>query len=571
MNQKYKEKRKQALKSESEAKKLRDEKKFDEAADKFKEAAYAWKKLRNERDYLWCMANHFFFKGVARSRDQKHEEAYFYFERSKGFYRCMHAEIGIAKQVNVCEANMFAEKAYTERTNHNYAVSANLFFDACKLFTDISQVSRLKHEFQAYICLGLGEMRNENYGKAKNYFKIAEAIASDLKDDQLANWAKAHMCECGYYYAKDEGDLVGIINALKKIVGYYEKTNDHTGLLVSKADLAKYRGLWLKVKKKFVDAIQCFHDAISLHQQASDYDPKNQYRHQFSAFYDSALVKGTEADIDLLINNDYNSASIKYEEASKKFAKCADEKSASVYLNLSKLCKYLTNDSFKEATSILEKLSVDFKLPVRPTSIREFLSCTNSMIAEHTLEMVKTTIELDRGHSFEARVRELILSFDNREVDGREIQVRPNSIESLKLSRYEKVERKIFKPRTDEIGIVFEDDTPIEIDILAERTEGNRRFLLLAECKHSPNKVFGTRELALFTKKADLAEVRYKKLADLSEEYQPIIEQKWFITTGNFDDNAIKFARSNNIILIGTTTLNRLLKRFEFPRIRVQK
>jgi len=567
MKQKYTEKHKEALKSESQAKKLRDEKRFDEAANKFKEAAYAWKKLRNEQNYLWCTANHYFFRGIDLQKDKKHEEAYFQFERSREFFR----KIGITKQISYCEARMCDAKAGIARNNHNFVRSANLFFKARELITDISENLRAYYEFQAHISLGLGEMRVGDYSKAKTYFKIAEATARASKDYQNANWAKAHICECEYYHAKDEGDLQRIIKALERVVGYYARTKDQTGILVGKGDLAKYRGLWLKIGKKFVDAKQCFDEAISWYRQASEHDQKHSYRHQFSASYASALVVGTGADIDLLLNKEYYSASTKYYEASKKFASCGDEKSASVYLNLSQLCKYLANGNLKEATSVLGILSLDFRPTPGPTSIMEFLSHTSLMITRHTSKIVNEIIELDKGPSFEARVRELILSFDNREVDGREIRVLPHSIEKLKLSKYEKVERKILKPKTDEIGIVFEDDTPVEIDILAERIEGNRRFLLLAECQHSPRKVFGTRELTLLEKKADLVKVRYKKLAELSEESQPIIEQKWFITTGNFDDYAIKFAQSNNIILVGIVALNSLLKLFKFPRIREQK
>lgn len=567
MEEKHKEKHKEALKSESQAKKLRDERRFHEAAEKFQEAASTWKELHKERDFLWCIANYHYFRGIGLVNDGKPQEAYFHFGSGKEFYR----KLDIMKQVIFCEAHMYAAKGDIERINHNFMDSARFYFKACDLLTDISHHSRLKYEFEGFVSLGDGERRNGNYMEAMNYFRLAEATARVLKNYPDANWAKAHMYECQYYHEKNKGNLRQIIRILERIVYHYAKTEDQTGLLVSKGDLAKYRGLWSKIEKKFDDAKQCFNDAISWYQRTLESDPRSRHRHQFSISYASALAVGNEADIDLLINNDFSSASVKYDAASKKFASCGDEKSSSVYQNLSQLCKHLENGKLQEALPVLGKLSADFKLPSTPTSIREFISCTGLMISNHALNLVKEIAELDKGPAFEARIRELIRSFDNREIYGREIQLLPYSIEKLNLNRYEKVERRILKPKTDEIGIVFRDDTPVEIDILAERMEGKRRFLLIAECKHSPSKVFKTHELILLKKKAELVKVRYKKLAELCEEHQPIIEQKWFITTGSFGNNAVEFAQTNNIILAGITTLNSLLKRFRLPRIRIQE
>lgn len=411
-------------------------------------------------------------------------------------------------------------------------------------------------------------MKNEAFHKAKDYFELAEETAKVLKNYQNANWVRAHVYECEYYEAKYERDLGRIIRLLKKIVKHYAKTQDRTAFFVNKGDLAKYRGLRLKIEKRFSDAAQCFVDSVSWHRKALASDPRYSDKHRLSVQYSSALAVGTAADIDLLARNDFSDASIKYDEASQKFAYCGDMKSASIYMNLAQLSRSLANDNFKAALSVMGKLSSDFRLPSKSMSLKEFLSYTGLMISSYAAKMVKEIVEIDKGPSFEARVRELIKSFDNREVDGREIQALPHSIRKLKLTRYNKVERRIFKPRNDEIGIVFEDDAPVEIDVLAERMEGNRRFLLLAECKHSPDKVFRTRELALLKRKTEFVEARYKKLADLCEEHQPIIEQEWFVTTGRFYDDAIEFARINKIILIGIDALNNLLKCFQSPRIR---
>ena len=557
-----KESYKEALKLEHQAKKLKDKRKLEEAADKFKDAAYIWQKSQNKRNYLWCMANYHFHQGMAFLKSKKYEEANSQFESSKELFE----KRGVTKQVIVCEAYMYEAKAHMERINHNFGESAKLFFKACELITSISVRSRRYYEYEAYISLGFGEMRNGNYSEAKNYFRLAQAIAEILGDHQIVNWAKAHECECEYYTAKDEGDIKQIIEALNKVVGGYAKTKDRTALFVSEGDLAKYRGLWLKIKKKFNAAAKCFYDAEFWYSQALKSDPKHADRHRFSVRYASALVTGTKADIDL-INYNFDSASMNYVEASGKFAGCHDEKSAIIYKNLSQLSQSLASGNVNQALSVLKKLSRKFKLPPKPPSVKEFISVIGPIISDYTSKMVKEIIELDKGPSFEARVRELIQLFDDREVNGKQIGVLP-PIKKLKLNRYEKVERKIFKPKPDEIGVVFKDNTPVEIDILAERKEGNRKFLLVAECQHSPSRVIKTHELNLLVKKAALVEIRYKKLAELQEEYEPKIEHKLFITTGNFSNSAVEFAQVNDIKLIGITALNNLLKQFGFPRIR---
>lgn len=120
------EKHKKALEIESQAKRFKDEKRFDEAGIAFKKAALSWKRLNNERDYLWCMANHYYFEGLYFLNESRYEEAYSQFERSKQFFR----KLSIKKQVAFCEARMYGAKANIERDRNNFADSAKLFFKA---------------------------------------------------------------------------------------------------------------------------------------------------------------------------------------------------------------------------------------------------------------------------------------------------------------------------------------------------------------------------------------------------------------------------------------------------------
>ncbi len=112
------------------------------------------------------------------------------------------------------------------------------------------------------------------------------------------------------------------------------------------------------------------------------------------------------------------------------------------------------------------------------------------------------------------------------------------------------MERKVFKPKPDEVGIVFEDDTPIDIDVLAYRTVRNRKYLLIAECKDRPRRKVSISDLELLLRKSEFVKKKYSRIAEELGEHKPVIEEIWFITTGDFTDDAKNFAKENNIKLI---------------------
>ena len=178
-------------------------------------------------------------------------------------------------------------------------------------------------------------------------------------------------------------------------------------------------------------------------------------------------------------------------------------------------------------------------------------------------------MELDKGPSFEARIRDIVSRFDNRNIFDKEGKIfgEPNKNPQT-LHKYISVERKNFMPEEDEIGIVFSDNTPIEMEVVAERLQSNRCYLLMAECKFRPNAFVGKNDIILLSKKRNFLQKRYEKMANLQGLNKPIIEECWFISIGGFMDEAIKEAKRNDIKIIDKNGINLIFKEFKEFQIR---
>ena len=150
-------------------------------------------------------------------------------------------------------------------------------------------------------------------------------------------------------------------------------------------------------------------------------------------------------------------------------------------------------------------------------------------------------VDTEKGFSFESRVRELLRK---------------------KYQQYQNIESKILLPEEKEIGIVFEDNTPIEIDAIGTYTIENRNHILIAEIKNITKDV-GKDEIIKFLKKIDFIGKRYGTIARLQSLQKPIIDKKLFVSASDFDSNAVSIAEKNDIQLIRKQEIRDLMKKFQ--------
>ena len=154
-------------------------------------------------------------------------------------------------------------------------------------------------------------------------------------------------------------------------------------------------------------------------------------------------------------------------------------------------------------------------------------------------------LDKEKGYSFESRARDLLRKMFNQ---------------------FESIEEKTFNPKDDEIGIVFDDRTPIEIDALGEKRRENKLFLLVGEAKNL-SKPVSYREAIKFLKKISFVEKRYRKIADLQSMEKPKIIEKLFISTSELVPAAKEVLVKNNVKVFDGDSVNTLFKKFHLPSL----
>ncbi len=546
----------EAKKLECEAKLLKERGKFKEAADKVLSASNVWNALNKDKYHKWCLANYYSWMGEHYIKQRKFEKAIDYYSKAKLYFN----GLGSPDNIKYCEIKILYNKAIIEKKNNRYLEAANLFFEVSKLWRELENYkSSLRSEMEAWGTLGQNELRNENYDMAKFFFKVAEKLSSALELEKAENWYTAKYYECEYRLLKETGDLDSRINILEKIAKHLEKTNDKIGLFATLGDLYKFKGLKLKLEEKVDEAINFFIESKKNYEMAATKDA----RHKISAKYVEALILETEAN-KLIKESKYGEAAEKFRLACEIF-KHIDKQSAEVCNRYAEFFRLISEGNLEEATKIVtEHFPTTYNRPLQ--SVVALVSYIAPSIKKRTQELINEAIHSDKGPSFEARVRELIRKFNGMQVDGMSCSIFPP--DRITLYKYDKVENKVIKPTEDEVGIVYEDKTPVEIDVFGVRDELERQKIFIAECKDRPMNKITIKDIELLLKKVELVLKRYSKIAELEEKNKPKIDYVWFIV-GSYDDFPEKikeYAKANGVYLLNLTSLNNLCKLFGLPR-----
>ena len=142
--------------------------------------------------------------------------------------------------------------------------------------------------------------------------------------------------------------------------------------------------------------------------------------------------------------------------------------------------------------------------------------------------------------SFESRMRELIRKM---------------------YHDFSNTDSMVFKPEKHEIGMVFMDNTPIEIDAFGTYIREGTMHLLVGEIKNI-NKLVDTSEMNKFLKKIDFIYQRYSTIARLSSLNKAVITNKILISSSGFDPSIISFSEKNSIEIFNKEAVKELLKKY---------
>ena len=342
---------------------------------------------------------------------------------------------------------------------------------------------------------------------------------------------------------------------------HLEKTRDNIGHYATLGDLYRFKGFKLKLEDKIEDAIEYLKKSKENYEKAASKDA----RHFISAKYVEALILETEAS-KLVKEGKYSNAAEKYELACNAFSNL-DLESSIICKKYAEFFKYISEGELDEAIKIVnEYFPSNYNKPVK-----EVIAIVNSIapsIRKRTQELIEEAIQTDKGPSFEARVRELVMKFDGRKINGREYSIYPPN--EIILYRYNKVENRIITPKQDEIGIVYDGKTPIEIDVLGRREELGRDKLLIAECKNRPMNKIAVKDVELLLNKAKLVLKRFTKISEYEEKWNPEIDYIFFVvgSSEDFPENVKEYARKRGVYLLNLTALNNLFKLFKLQRWR---
>ncbi|MEM2086464.1 MAG: hypothetical protein QXF06_03555 [Archaeoglobaceae archaeon] len=565
-----------ASKIGEEAKMLASKRKYSEAAEKIMEAVGIWDELKNERSKLWCLANYSSWNGEYLIREKRYEEASRYFEEAAKFF----SSIGDKKSEEYCKIKALECLAQLKEDPFEKAKS---LFELCSKILSFVLSTRgelqkaipefLFHQMDAFGELGSHEQRIRNFRMAIKFFQLAREIAKFLDITNHENWFQGKIYECEYQMNKFELEnsppqyqfkfLDEIIKSLEKAQECYGKS-DNLAKIVVGADLEKYRGIMFKINQKFDEAKNCFIKAETLYQEAAkvSISEKDRDRHIKSSYYARALCLEIDAYLNIKskrkdLRQNLKEASRYLMEASCYYRKTGDFDSSGLCEKLSQAFESILNGDFQKARTLLQEVQ-PHRVAIKDEI--ELLESLTSLMEERLREIE----EEDKGASFEARVRELIGKFDNRELKKTR-GIYPEC-DKIYLHKYEEVRGFSDVPREEELGY-FPEGQQIEVDVIAFRSERGRKYFLVAECKNRPNYEISSRDLELLLKKCKFIEIRYSKIADLMKENKPEIEEKWFITVGKISDEVKNFAKDRGIRIISKEALNTLFKEFGLRRI----
>jgi hypothetical protein len=502
------------------------------------------------------LANSLMCKGKKAELEENFSEGSVFYTKASELF----AKLGMNKESIFCEFRNLECQAHENAAREEFLVSSEFMNKAASIMKGVI-------DNYYWSCLASAKVFEARHLERVDEF--AAAAKCQLEASEFYEKAdlpipsfrsRAHSFQSKAFALKNsKAPYSEIAKACLEASAYYVKSHSFEAAKVCEADSLKYQGLDALGKAEWTNAISFSNQGKMAYRELVFYcdDPRSGASYRNGETWFEAMRVEVIADQKLLaaINKKEDLSEVEklLAHAADLFTRVGDYKHAEIDSSLIFITSAI--DAFHKgnvakANSLIEeakqRLPPDFVFSILEDKVKQ-----EWQPLRYTVEIMKDfdtyarKIESEKGFSFESRMRELIKKMH---------------------SEYHAIEPKSFKPEKDEIGVVFKDETPVEIDAVGTRESADNMFLLVSEMKNISNQI-GKQDVELFLKKVEFIEKRYSKIAKLQGLKKAMIENKLIMSTSNFDLDAKSRAEKNNIKIYEKSEINKLLQKHHMFRI----
>lgn len=494
---------------------------------------------------LQCKAKH-------ASSEENFLDAASYYSKASTLFKT----VQMNNESAFCQYRNLESQAIELSSKGEFLASAKLFENA----SDIIKTCNKKHYFSALAKSWLS--KKDHARKMDDVEQITECYKQAAEEFKKAGNQKFYCRYMGNAIQNEAISMVAsgisyteIAEKFKSASDCYAQSLDLEASTVCQADSLKYLALKHKNNGKLNQAIEFFKEAKTINQDLAFNcpNPLASKKYRDGVIWFEAMIVETTAQNLLLTKipkkEKLGEVSQLLTRAADLFSRVNDYKHAlisSTFIMVTMAIDAFHEGDAKTASSLIKeaksRLPSDFVFSMFETDVK-----TGWHPLRYTMSMLKDfnryarQVETEKGFSFESRVRELFRK---------------------KYQQYQNIESKVLSPEEEEIGIVFEDNTPIEIDAIGTYTIENRNHILIAEIKNITKDV-GKDEIIKFLKKINFIEKRYATIARLQSLHKPIIDKKLFVSASDFDSSAVSIAEKNDIQLMRKQEIRDLMRKFQ--------
>ncbi len=533
---------------------------FFEDASKYYELAseIMAKNPKTQKNSKLQMANSLNCRATAAVINKKFGDASSYLEQASKIFK----ELGKPKEATYCESKRLEYHAKEFEFIEDYQKASNLMSEAGKKIYKNDE--KLGKSYQAWSIQLLGKhfRKQESNEKAAKHFEDAAEIYKEIGNNNAESICRAEASFSTALMLKysPQHDYKTIAQKFKEAADEFEKIPAFREIShICKGDYFKNLALDARLKGEREEAENLFTKSKAFYYEVMR-RTQSERRRQFvrsSVLWCEGMAAASKAEEMLLQNI---SAKRKMEEvlnllaqSSSYLSRAGDYKLAHAISGLSHFAMAI--DAFhdgdipkatsfvREAKSSIPKIFLHSVMDSEVHGGWEPLRYALGML--ESFDKYALRLDKEKGYSFESRARDLLRKM---------------------FSQFDTIEEKTFNPKDDEIGIVFKDRTPIEIDALGEKKGDNKLLLLVGEAKNI-SKPVSYREAIKFLKKIRFVEKRYGKIADLQCMRKPEITEKVFISTSELIPAAKDVLVKNNVKVFEGDQIDKLFKNFHLPSL----
>jgi tetratricopeptide (TPR) repeat protein len=495
-------------------------------------------------------------KAIIASKKNNYAEASRLYEQQAKIF----IELGKPIEATYCEARKLEAQSREFDAIQDYGKASELLQKASDTIGNTNEKLKLSFHASSVMLIGKLAKKGEQYEKAIEYFqKAAEEFrkASNSIEECMCR-GEAYECEAFMLKSDPKRDYGEIAAAFLKGAEYYEKSVISFSL-VCKADAYKYLALKARQEGKREEAERLFTESKScsytMFCQADS--PRRRSFFRQSVLWCEGMAITCKAEKMLMDNiqrkQKMNEVIQLLARASSLFSIADDVFQVEIVAGLVSFAMAIdafndgdlpqANDMVKTAGKNLPSGLFHSMTTPQVTSSWRPLAYAVSMMND--FDSYRRKLDTEKGYSFEARIRELL---------------------SKMYSIYETIEEISFVPEDDEIGIVFKDATPIEIDALGTRRHDDCLCLLVGEAKNLSKSV-PFDEALKFLKKIQFVDRRYAKVANLMSLSKAEIKDKVFVSRTRLDSNAKNLLLKNSVRIIEADSIDDLFKKHHMYRL----